>query len=314
MASNNHPSLTALQLHEPFHYPQAGDPGAVGAGKYWVDTSTIGSGYIVVKRRNAGNSGWLLVGTTAVGAAGGDLTGTYPNPTVATGAIGTTKLANGAVTSTKIGALAVTTAAINTGAVTAAKLANTAVTPGSYTNANLDVDAQGRITAIANGSSSGGVISVNALTGTLTIASSASISIAAGGSTITPSLTGVGQRFSNQVAASDESTAIASPGVAVIFRQVGAVTLAAGNAGIRASLTTAAATGIFTVDVLQNGVSILSTKITIDATEKTSATAAIPPIILTTALTDNAEITISILDAASGDATGLKVQFLGVTA
>jgi hypothetical protein len=47
---------------------------------------------------------------------------------------------------------AVTTIKINNGAVTAAKLANTAVTAGSYTNADITVDAQGRITAAANGS------------------------------------------------------------------------------------------------------------------------------------------------------------------
>jgi hypothetical protein len=81
---------------------------------------------------------------------------------------------------------------------------------------------------------------------------------------------------------------------------------------VRASLSTAQASGsIFTVDVNQGGSSIISTKITIDNTEKTSTTAAAPPVISTSALTDDAEITIDIDQIGDGTAAGLKVTLIG---
>ena len=74
-----------------------------------------------------------------------------------------------------------------------------------------------------------------------------------------------------QLAASDETTALTTGTAKVTFRMPYAMTVTA----VRASLSTAQASGsIFTVDINESGTSILSTKLTIDNTEKTSTTAA----------------------------------------
>jgi hypothetical protein len=117
--------------------------------------------------------------------------------------------------------------------------------------------------------------------------------------------------FELVVAASDETTALTAGTAKITFRMPRAVTLTS----VRASLTTAQASGnIFTVDINEGGSSILSTKLTIDNTEKTSSTAATPPVISDTALADDAEITIDIDQIGDGTATGLKVMLIGTRA
>lgn len=111
-----------------------------------------------------------------------------------------------------------------------------------------------------------------------------------------------------QVAASDEISALSVGTGKTTFRMPYGMTLT----GIRASLTTAQTSGtIFTIDVKQNGVSILSTLLTIDNTERTSTTAATPAVISTSALTDDSEMRIDVTQIGDGTAKGLKITLLG---
>jgi hypothetical protein len=64
-------------------------------------------------------------------------------------------------------------------------------------------------------------------------------------------------------------------------------------------------------NVKQNGSTIFSTKPTFDNTEKTTVTAATPSVLSTSALTDDAEITIDIDTVGTAGATGLKITLIG---
>ena len=83
-------------------------------------------------------------------------------------------------------------------------------------------------------------------------------------------------------------------------------------AGVEATLLVASTSGVVTVNVKKNAVSIFTTKITIDANEKTSVTAVTPAVIISTATTFEAGDLVSIdIDGAGTGAKGLIVSFRG---
>jgi hypothetical protein len=113
------------------------------------------------------------------------------------------------------------------------------------------------------------------------------------------------------IAVSDETTDLTTGTAKTTFRMPYAFTLTA----VRASVTTAPTGSVLTVDINESGTTILSTKLTIDATEKTSTTAATAAVISDASLADDAEITIDIDGIGSTIAgAGLKVALIGYQA
>jgi hypothetical protein len=143
--------------------------------------------------------------------------------------------------------------------------------------------------------------------------------IAGSGVTITPNdgadtitfavdATGVKPTESLVIACSDETTAITTGTAKVTFRMPYAFTLSA----VRASVTTAPTGATIIIDIKEAGTTILSTKLSIDASEKTSTTAASAAVISDSSLADDAEITINFDQVGSTIAgAGVKVYLIG---
>ena len=110
------------------------------------------------------------------------------------------------------------------------------------------------------------------------------------------------------IAASDETSLLAAGTAKVTFRMPYAFTLTA----VRANVNTAPTGSVLTVDINEGGSTILSTKLTIDASEKTSVSAAAAAVISDTSLADDAEMTIDIDGIGSTVAgKGLKIALIG---
>ena len=110
------------------------------------------------------------------------------------------------------------------------------------------------------------------------------------------------------IACGDETTATAAATAVVTFHMPYAFYLT----GIKAGVTTAPAGSVLTVDLNEAGSTCLTTKLTIDANEKTSGTAATAAVISDTGLAADALMTIDVDGVGSSTAgAGLKVYLIG---
>jgi hypothetical protein len=223
----------------------------------------------------------------AGGLAGSDLAdNAITSGKILNGAVTTAKIADSAVDSAKIAALAVQTSDIADNAITTAKVLN-----GAITKAKHAVNSVGALeldtTAVTAGSYVNPRITVDA-DGRLTAA--------------------VSDTMAMIIACSDETTNLTTGNGKVTFRAPFAFTIL----GLRANVNTAPTGSTIIVDINEGGSTIMTTnKLSIDASEKTSVTAATAAGITDTAIADDAEITIDIDQIGSTAAgKGLKITIL----
>ena len=135
--------------------------------------------------------------------------------------------------------------------------------------------------------------------------------VSLGSASLTEIVTPLGTNNMSEIgiACSDETTDLAAADGIATFRMPHAMTLTE----VRATVTTAPTGGNMEIDINQGGVTLMTTsKLKIDAGDKTSTISATPAVITTSALTDDAEITVDLTTAgATVKGTGLKIWLIG---